>query len=100
MKDWVRLLGKEFMVSLLLGLTMAVEVSFIAAFRAPEVIFVVGATMVLTVMAGSMIRLVLPFIFTRLKLDPATASAPLITSLSDIIGVLIYFSVASWHFGF
>ncbi|MCD8166629.1 MAG: magnesium transporter [Bacteroides sp.] len=100
MKNWVRLLGKELIVSLLLGLTMAVGVSLIAAVRAPEVIFVVAATMVLTVMAGSMIGLVLPFIFTRLKLDPATASAPLITSLSDILGVLIYFSVASWYFGF
>ncbi len=100
MKDWVRLLGKELIISLLLGLTMAVGVSLIAAVRAPEVIFVVAATMVLTVMAGSMIGLVLPFIFTRLKLDPATASAPLITSLSDILGVLIYFSVASWYFGF
>ncbi|MBP7279770.1 MAG: magnesium transporter, partial [Bacteroidales bacterium] len=41
-----------------------------------------------------------PFLFTRLKIDPATASAPLITSLADILGVLIYFTVASRMLGF
>lgn len=99
MKDWFRLLGKEFLLSMLLGLTMALGVAVVASFRAPEVIIVVAITMVLTVMAGSMIGLLLPFIFTKFKADPATASAPLITSIADISGVLIYFSVATWYFG-
>lgn len=98
-KDWIRLLGKEFLVSLLLGITMAVGVSLIASFRAPEIITIVASTMVLTVMAGSMIGLLLPFVFTKFNLDPAAASAPLITSIADITGVLIYFSIASWYFG-
>lgn len=96
MKDYVRLIGKEFIVSLLLGITMAAGVSIIASFRAPEVIIVVTVTMILTVMAGSMIGLTVPFIFTKLKIDPATASAPLITSIADIFGVWIYFSMAAW----
>jgi magnesium transporter len=95
MKDWFRLLGKEVLVSLLLGITMALGVSLIASFRAPDIILVVSLTMLLTVMAGSLIGLLLPFVFTKLKLDPATASAPLITSIADITGVTIYFSIAS-----
>jgi magnesium transporter len=98
--DWYRLIGKEVLVALLLGVTMAAAVSAVASFRAPEIIIVVAITMVLTVLNGSLIGLLLPFIFTKLKLDPATASAPLITSIADISGVLIYFSVASWYFGF
>jgi magnesium transporter len=98
-KDWFRLLGKEFLVAMLLGITMAVGVSFIASFRAPDIMLVVALTMILTVITGSLIGLLLPFVFTRLKLDPATASAPLITSLADISGVLIYFSLASWILG-
>ncbi len=98
MKDWFKLLSKEFLVSLLLGVTMAAGVALIASFRAPEIILVVSLTMVLTVMAGSLIGLMLPFVFTRFKLDPATASAPLVTSVADICGVLIYFSIASWFF--
>lgn len=100
MKDWYKLLGKELLVSILLGLTMAAGVATIANYRASEVMVVVAMTMVLTVMAGSMIGLLLPFIFTKFKADPATASAPLITSISDITGVLIYFSIATWYFGF
>ncbi|MFA5667641.1 MAG: magnesium transporter [Balneolaceae bacterium] len=98
--DWYKLVGKEFIVSFLLGITMAVSVSAITSFRAPEIIAVVAITMVLTVMIGSIIGMLLPFLFTRLNLDPAAASAPLITSISDICGVLIYFSIASWYFGF
>ncbi|NLM98718.1 MAG: magnesium transporter, partial [Campylobacteraceae bacterium] len=49
-------------------------------------------------LTGSLIGLLLPFIFTKLKLDPATASAPLITSIADISGVVIYFSIASLFF--
>lgn len=98
MKDWLRLLGKELFVSLLLGITMALGVSLVSSYRAPEVVLVVAVTMVLTVMAGSMIGLLLPFIFTKFKVDPATASAPLITSISDITGVMIYFSIATWYF--
>lgn len=99
MRDWFRLIGKELLVSLLLGLTMAVGVSLIASLRAPEIIFIVASTMVLTVIAGSMVGLLLPFIFTRIKIDPASASAPLVTSIADITGVVIYFSIASWYFG-
>lgn len=98
-KDWLRLLGKEFFVSLLLGITMAMGVAIISGFRSPEIVVIVSATMVFTVMAGSMIGLILPFIFNKFKQDPATASAPLITSISDITGVMIYFSVAAWYFG-
>ncbi len=96
MSDWYRLIWKEAVVSLLLGLTMGLAVAAVASFRAPEIILVVSITMVLIVLTGSLIGLLLPFIFTKLKLDPATASAPLITSIADISGVLIYFSIASW----
>lgn len=93
--DWIKLVGKEILVSLLLGVTMAAGVSLIASFRSPEIIFIVAITMIITVMAGSLIGLTIPFIFTKLKIDPATASAPLITSLADITGVWIYFSIAA-----
>lgn len=99
MKDWLKLLGKELLVSFFLGLTMAVGVGIIASFRSPEIIPIVMITMVLTVMMGSLVGLLLPFVFTRFKLDPATASAPLITSIADILGVVIYFSMATWILG-
>ncbi|HOO99343.1 MAG TPA: magnesium transporter [Bacteroidales bacterium] len=98
-KDWFRLAGKELLVSFLLGATMAAGVSLIAIFREPQIIPVVATTMVVAVMAGSLVGLTIPFVFTKLKIDPATASAPLITSVADILGVWIYFSLAAWVFG-
>lgn len=98
-KDWFKLIGKEFLVSFMLGISMAAGVSLIAGLRSPEIVPVVAMAMVLTVMTGSIIGLTIPFIFTKMKIDPATASAPLITSIADIAGVLIYFSIAVVVFG-
>jgi magnesium transporter len=60
---------------------------------------VVALTMTVIVLWGSLIGMLLPFALTKLGRDPATASAPLITSLADISGVLIYFSIATWYLG-
>jgi magnesium transporter len=98
-KDWFGLLGKELLVAVVLGASMALAVALVASFRAPEIVVVVSATMVLVVLVGSTIGMSLPFLLTRFGFDPATASAPLITSIADICGVLIYFSIATWYLG-
>jgi len=99
-KDWFRLLFKELGVSSLMGVTMAVAVVFIAYWRGgPDVAVVVGLTMSVVVIMGSLIGMSLPFLLNRLRLDPATASAPLVTSIADISGVMIYFSLATWYLG-
>lgn len=99
LRDWLGMLGKELAVSGALGITMAVAASLIGIFRAPEVTLVVAATMFVIVIVGSLLGMSLPFLLTRFGMDPATASAPLITSLADIAGVLIYFSIAAWYLG-
>lgn len=97
-RDWLRLLGKEAAVSAVLGVTMAVAVAGIGAYRGgPEVAVVVAATMVVVVVVGSLVGMSLPFLLARLRLDPATASAPLVTSIADITGVLVYLSIAAWY---
>ena len=60
-----------------------------------RVAIVVALSMTTVVIAGSLMGTVLPMLLNKLKLDPATASVPLITSMADILGVLIYFSIAS-----
>lgn len=99
MRDWFYFLRKEICISVSMGVLMGFAVAAIAAFRAPEVIMVVAMTMTCTVIVGSMIGMMLPFVLTKLKFDPAAASAPLITSLADICGVLIYFGIATWWLG-
>jgi magnesium transporter len=100
-KDFGRLIGREAIVAGMLGLTMALAVSVIGIVRAgPEVAMVVALSMVIIVMVGSTIGMSLPFILSRFGRDPATASAPLITSIADGVGVLIYFGLAFYVFGF
>ncbi len=96
LSDWGRMLGREVFVAGLLGLTMALAVSVIGLYRGGfEVAIVVSMSMVIIVLVGSLIGMSLPFILSRLRLDPAAASAPLITSIADAAGVMIYFSIAT-----
>lgn len=96
LRDWARMFGREFLVAGLLGGSMALAVSVIGVVRGgPEIALVVALTMVIVVIVGSVIGMSLPFLLSKLRLDPASASAPLITSICDGVGVLIYFFIAS-----
>lgn len=96
MRDWGSMLVRELVVSTLLGLTMALAVSAIGLFRGgPAIALVVATTMLLIVLAGSVMGMSLPFLLNRFNADPASASSPLITSLADGIGILIYFGIAT-----
>ena len=93
--DWGRVLGRELVVAILLGLSMAAAIAVIGVFRGgPDIAIVIALSMVVIVIAGSMIGMLLPFILSRFNMDPATASTPLVTSIADATGVLIYFSIA------
>ena len=46
------------------------------------------------VLWGSVTGSMLPFLLRRCGLDPATSSAPFVTTLVDVTGLLIYFNVA------
>ncbi|SFR61040.1 magnesium transporter [Thiomicrospira sp. ALE5] len=95
LKDWFSMLGREFSVALLLGLSMGLAVATLGIFRGGyEIALVVSMSMVAIVIVGSVIGMSLPFILSRFKLDPAAASAPLITTIADGVGVIIFFSIA------
>ncbi len=51
-------------------------------------------TLVGIVLWGSLIGSMMPLVLKKLKLDPATSSAPFVATLVDVTGILIYFSVA------
>ncbi|NAW60464.1 magnesium transporter [Vibrio sp. V31_P5A7T61] len=95
-KDWAKMLAKELFIAGLLGITMAVAVSLLGLWRGgPEIALVVALTMQIVVVVGSLVGMSLPFILSKLKFDPASASAPLVTTIADAVGVIIYFSVAT-----
>lgn len=96
MRDWFSLLAREALVALMLGATMAVAISIIGYVRGDAVVsLVLALSMMSVVMIGCVIGMSLPFVLNKLGFDPATASAPLITSVCDASGVLIYLFIAA-----
>jgi magnesium transporter len=74
---------------------MAIGISFMGFIRGgAEIAKVVIIAMFLNVVLGSLIGLALPFIFLKVKQDPASASTPLITTLADIFGTAVYIAIA------
>lgn len=96
LRDWRQMIGKEVLVAALLGVSMALAVSVIGVLRGgPEIALVVSLSMIVVVIVGGTIGISLPFVLHRLRFDPATASAPLVTSIADAAGVVIYFAIAT-----
>jgi magnesium transporter len=100
LRDFATILGRELLVSAALGATMALAVSGIGLVRGgPLVAFVVALSMAAVVILGSLVGMSLPFVLNRLGLDPAAASAPLVTSIIDAVGVVLYFGLATTLLG-
>jgi len=59
----------------------------------------VGGAMITTITVASFLGAFLPIIFERLGVDPAVVSGPLITTIKDITGLLIYFGIATLVMG-
>lgn len=57
--------------------------------------FVVPVTLVLVVVAGTLTGSILPLVFERIGLDPAMMSNPFVAGIIDILGIVIYMTVAA-----
>ncbi len=96
--DYLRVLRKESLVSLILGICMALFCYARMVFWGfgQEVALTISLSVWLVVIVGVIFGSMLPFLFQALKLDPAVASSPFISTLVDVSGVLILFSVAKY----
>lgn len=54
----------------------------------------VGTSLVVAMMVASLTGAVIPMFFHKIKVDPAVASGPLITTVNDLVAVVIYYSLA------
>ncbi len=99
--DWAYLLGRELLVAGALGVAMGIGISVMGIIRGRSILIaqVVVLAMIINVIVGSIIGVLLPFIFVKLKKDPAAASTPLITTLADIIGTGIFLGIAHLMLG-
>lgn len=97
MNQWFKTLIKELGVGASLGATMAVAGLILGFIQGGmQIAIIIGLTMIAIVFVANLIGVVLPFLLTRLGLDPAVASNPLIMSIADATGLLIYFLISTW----
>lgn len=95
----LRIAGRELVVAALLGGTlMLLGFATTLCFDdiTPQRAGVVGLTVFLVVVLGTVTGAMLPIGFRRVGMDPALMSNPLIAALIDVFGVLIYYGVAMW----
>ena len=104
LRDWWRVLRRELVAGLVLGLVLAAIV-LIRIFLWPHkeqlytvhyglVAATVSLSLVGVVLWGSVVGSMLPFLLRRLGFDPAASSAPFVATLVDVTGIVLYFTVA------
>lgn len=105
LSDWWRVMRREVISGLLLGMILgALGFLRIASWELfteqyGEYWFPIGLvvsfSLVGVVLWGSVIGSMLPFVLRRLGADPASSSAPFVSTLVDVTGLIIYFSFAT-----
>jgi magnesium transporter len=99
--DWLKVLIREWLVSLLLGGVLA-SIGVLIGWRfapSPQEAWVIPLTILLVVTLGCLAGSMLPLILRRLGLDPALMANPFIAGIMDITGIVIYLNVAIWVIG-
>ena len=103
--EWWRVMRRELVSGMILGLILG-AIGFIRIILWQNLHlydygahwFLIGVTIFFTltgiVLWGSLIGSMMPILMKRLKLDPATSSAPFVATMVDVTGIVIYFSIA------
>ncbi|MBK7499894.1 MAG: magnesium transporter [Ignavibacteriales bacterium] len=102
--DWWHIMKREIFSGLMLGCILGsigfIQVAVLSNFTpaiTPHWFLIgltVGVTLIGIVLWGTLTGSMLPFILKKLGADPATSSAPLVATMVDVTGLIIYFSVA------
>ncbi len=102
LKDGWKVLWKEFRISIVVGITLAIT-NFIRLLLIEKVdvlvAMTVSTTLIITVMVAKMVGGTLPLAAKKLKIDPAIMAGPLITTIVDALSLTVYFSIATLLLG-
>lgn len=109
-KDFFKIIFKEFKIAILLafilGLLSWAKVMFLSqdatippGFKLPNIGFAIAVALGLQVITATLIGAILPLAAAKLKFDPAVVASPALTTIVDITGLVIYFSMAKLILG-
>lgn len=106
-KETFKNILKEFKIGMLNGLIMSL-LAFVSSFifltvkgydNKIIICSIISLSMGLSLLTSGFIGSAIPLLLNKLKIDPAVASGPFITTLVDIISIIIYFSLATIMMG-
>lgn len=92
---------KELRVGLTIGALMGIMAGLMATIWLgfPMLGLAVGLALFATMTVASLLGFLVPFILIKLKIDQAAGSAPIITTIKDLVALLIYFTCISLFLG-
>jgi magnesium transporter len=94
----LRLLSREFLVALVNGVFWSIIVSVLAVLffsTTWNIGLIVGASMLINILASSIAGVSIPFLLKRLGIDPALASGVLMVTLTDVLGFITFLGLAT-----
>lgn len=96
-----RVILRELMVGVLNGIAFAVitGVAAYAWFKVPGLGIVIGLAMICNLIAAALGGILIPLTLYRLGRDPAVASSPFVTTVTDVVGFFSFLGIATLWFG-
>ncbi len=93
----MRVVGRELSVGALNGAAFGLLMALVAGlwFGVPMLAAVIGLAMLLTQVAAALGGIVIPMLLDRMKIDPALASGPFVTTITDVVGFFAFLGLAA-----
>jgi magnesium transporter len=93
----LRVVGRELSVGALNGVAFGLLMALVAGvwFGVPLLAVVIGVAMLLTQVAAALGGIVIPMALERMRIDPALASGPFVTTITDVVGFFAFLGLAS-----
>lgn len=101
-KGFSRLVISEVLTGVVTGLTTGITIFLVIGIWKQNFIlgFVIGTAMLFAIIVANLAGSLIPILMDRIGFDPAVASGPFISTLSDLTSVLIYFNIAAYFMNF
>jgi len=100
MEEFLKIVWAETKVGIFIGAITGLLIFIVTCLWQKSLIMsiIVGLSLCITVVLANTFGTLLPLVFNYLKVDPAIASSPLITTIVDILGLLVYFGLGTFLF--
>jgi len=94
--EFLKLIGKELVTGFVTGVVTGISVFMLVGIWKHNFVLgmVIGLAMCAAITVANLAGSLIPMLMSSFGFDPAVASGPFISTLSDLTSVLIYFSIA------